>query len=307
MLIDKTHRPWFFFTLAALGVSGTAYVIYRALSVQGPGGGTVMGLIFAGIGSAMMLFAALLGLRKKVMLWKVGRTTSWMRGHIWLGFLSFPMILFHSAFSFGTGALTRVLMALFVVVFVSGIFGVLLQHFMPRMMTARVPMETIYDQLDRVRLQLVDEADRLVAEMKSALLGELSLATGKQRGRAASAGANDGSSYADALGANERAAGAISDIHEKNVRPFLLQTSRPMPAFADPRQSSAMFAQLRLLVPRTHWPQLQDMENICEEKRQLDRQRGMHKILHGWLLFHIPTSYALILLGVVHAVYALRY
>ena len=37
------------------------------------------------------------------------------------------------------------------------------------MMTARVPMETIYDQLDRVRLQLVDEADRLVHELKSAL------------------------------------------------------------------------------------------------------------------------------------------
>jgi hypothetical protein len=80
-----------------------------------------------------------------------------------------------------------------------------------------------------------------------------------------------------------------------------------MPAFADPAFSSAMFAQLRVLVPREQWPQLQDLENICEEKRQLDRQRRMHWVLHGWLLFHIPTSYALILLGAVHAVYALRY
>jgi hypothetical protein len=29
--------------------------------------------------------------------------------------------------------------------------------------------------------------------------------------------------------------------------------------------------------------------------------------LHGWLLFHIPASYALILLGAVHAFMALRY
>lgn len=307
MLIDQTHRRWFFFALAALAVSGAAYAIYSIFSVQGPGGGTVMGLIFAGIGSTFMVFAALLGARKKLMLWRVGRASSWMRGHIWLGFLSFPIILFHSAFSFGAGTLTRVLMVLFVVVFVSGIFGAILQHYMPRMITARVPMETIYEQIDRIRLQLVDDADRLVADMQSALLGELSLAGEKHRSAAASAGSSDDSSYGAALGANERAATALIDLHQTKVRPFLLQTSGPMPPFADPVQSSAMFAQLRVLVPREHWPNLQDIESICEEKRQLDRQRSMHKVLHGWLLFHIPTSYALILLGAVHAVYALRY
>jgi hypothetical protein len=33
----------------------------------------------------------------------------------------------------------------------------------------------------------------------------------------------------------------------------------------------------------------------------------MHKLLHGWLLVHIPASYALLLLGAIHAVVALRY
>ena len=33
----------------------------------------------------------------------------------------------------------------------------------------------------------------------------------------------------------------------------------------------------------------------------------MHRLLHGWLLVHIPLSYALILLGAIHAVMALRY
>jgi hypothetical protein len=49
------------------------------------------------------------------------------------------------------------------------------------------------------------------------------------------------------------------------------------------------------------------LESICGEKRELERQRYMHKWLHGWLLFHVPASYALILLGVVHAFVALRY
>ena len=50
-----------------------------------------------------------------------------------------------------------------------------------------------------------------------------------------------------------------------------------------------------------------DLENICEEKRQLDQQSRLHKVLHGWLLVHIPLSYALLVLGAVHAVMALKF
>jgi hypothetical protein len=56
-----------------------------------------------------------------------------------------------------------------------------------------------------------------------------------------------------------------------------------------------------------HHPILDDLENICEEERQLTLQSQLHVWLHGWLLLHIPLSLALILLGAVHAVMALRY
>jgi hypothetical protein len=36
-------------------------------------------------------------------------------------------------------------------------------------------------------------------------------------------------------------------------------------------------------------------------------QERLHHWLHGWLLVHIPLSLALIGLGFVHAVVALRY
>jgi hypothetical protein len=39
----------------------------------------------------------------------------------------------------------------------------------------------------------------------------------------------------------------------------------------------------------------------------LSLQGRLHLWLHGWLLLHIPLSLALILLGAVHAVMALRY
>jgi len=68
-----------------------------------------------------------------------------------------------------------------------------------------------------------------------------------------------------------------------------------------------MFQQLRLLLPPNLHSTADDLENICEEKREIDQQARYHRILHGWLLVHIPFSYALLLLGAVHAVMALRY
>ena len=52
---------------------------------------------------------------------------------------------------------------------------------------------------------------------------------------------------------------------------------------------------------------IDDVKNICEEKRDLDRQSRLHRILHGWLFAHVPLSFALIILSVVHAVMALRF
>ena len=307
MLIDRSHRPWFIFSLAALAVAGIGYAIYSSMSVRGPNGGSAVGLIYGSVGYALMLFAGLLGLRKKFPIMRVGRTTTWMRGHLWLGLLSFPLILFHAAFSLGAGALTRALMVLFIIVVVSGLLGAVLQHFIPRLMTERVQLETIYEQIDSVRVQLLEEAEKIVADLSSALEGDLSSIGEKQRAVAASAGTRGGLTVASGLGASDRTNDIVREFFRAEVRPFLLQTSsRPGP-LADKDQASGMFGQLRVQTPRNLWPKLEDLENLCDEKRGLDRQRRMHHFLHGWLLVHIPISYALLALGAIHAVFALRY
>ena len=68
-----------------------------------------------------------------------------------------------------------------------------------------------------------------------------------------------------------------------------------------------MFTGLRTLLPAAAHDTLMDLEDICEEARQLLLQERLHRWLHGWLLVHIPLSLAMILLGAVHAVMALRY
>lgn len=287
-------------------MAAAVYVPYSLRSPQGPRGGTALGLTYGTVGFAFMLFAGLLGLRKKFPVWRVGRAQTWMRAHLWLGFASFPLILLHGGFHFG-GSLTKALMWLFIFVFASGLLGAVLQHFVPRLHTAQLPLETIYEQIDRVRNQLAEEATRLVDESCAALEGEVSGASEHQRAMAASAGTNWDVTVATGLQADEQSSTELRRFLLAEVHPFLGKTGTRKTKLSNPSMAAAMFRQLRLLFPPALHSSIDDLENICDEKRQLDKQSRLHKLLHGWLLVHIPLSYALLLLGAWHAVMAVRF
>jgi hypothetical protein len=295
--IDHTHRGWLIASVAILGVSILLYGVYRvptsgASSSGSFMGGTPVGLVFGSVGFAFMIFAALLGARKTVPVWRVGRAQTWMRGHLWLGLLSLPIIVLHSGFRYGHG-LTAVLMTLLIVVVVSGLFGAVLQHYMPRIMTREVPMETIYEEIGHVRAQLLEEAQELLKQ-----------ATG-ETAKAAAAGSADSASAAVAVVTDQTA--PLRTFFEQELKPFLETPGARGHALADQAQSRSAFAQLRTLVPPALHTTIEDFESICEEERQLTLQARLHVWLHGWLLLHVPLSLALILLGAVHAVMALRY
>src|SRR5580704_13587409 len=146
MRMDATQRGWAFGSLLILIVSGVVYAPYAMTAPTGPRGGSPIGLAFGILGFAFMLFAALLGARKRVPTWRLGRAQTWMRGHLWLGFLSLPLILFHCGFRW-RGPLASVLMILLFITVGSGIAGAAIQHFMPEFMTRAVPMETIYEEI----------------------------------------------------------------------------------------------------------------------------------------------------------------
>ena len=300
MRIDRTHRSWLAGSAVALGVATAVYIPY-SLRTPGPSGASAIGLIYGSIGFGFMFFAGLLGLRKKFPVWRIGRAQTWMRAHLWLGFLSYPLILLHGGFHFG-GPLTRVMMWIFTVVFVSGIVGALIQHFVPRVHTAQLPMETIYEQIDHVRDQL-----SMVESACDSLDGELSRASAGQLAAAASAGTDWDVTVADGLGFDEQASRHLRAFLLDETIPYLEKAGGRGTGLSEPLRAKARFQQLRVLLPVALHTTVADLETICEEKRQLDRQRSYHLLLHGWLLFHIPLSYAVLLLGAVHAVVALKY
>src|ERR1700722_20044376 len=164
MRLDRTHHPWLVATVALAIASTVVYIFYAVETPSGPRGGSALGLTFGIAGYAMMLYAGLLGARKRVPTWRIGRAQTWMRGHLWIGLLSLLFILFHTGFAF-RGPLTLVLMLLFFMVIASGILGAAIQHYVPSLMTSRVPLETIYEEIPHVRAQLREEADQLAASI----------------------------------------------------------------------------------------------------------------------------------------------
>ena len=130
-------------------------------------GGTPLGLWFGSISLGIFVFAALLSLRKKIPLWRVGTVQRWLRAHIWLTILTIPLVILHSGFRFG-GGMTTFLMLLYGIVMVSGFYGLFLQHIMPRLMKERLPAETVFEQIPHIRSQLAVAAEKMRDSFKPA-------------------------------------------------------------------------------------------------------------------------------------------
>ena len=314
MRIDKTQRGWTIASLAILAVFAAVYGAYAVQAPEGPRGDSALGMGFGVIGFGFMIFAALLGARKRVPVWRIGRARGWMRGHLWLGLLSLPVILFHGGFHFG-GTLTSVLMWLLIITVVSGLFGAALQHYLPRVMTAEVKLETIYDEIGNVRKLLREEADRGV----EAICGSLGLdnyakenvqrAGGFSAARtlAATSSGTAVAAAAETVVLSEEECAPLRTFYVDEMRPYLEEPKHRGARLSNADKARGVFSGLRTLMPPSAQATLQDLEDICDEARQLVRQEQLHRLLHGWLLVHIPLSLAVILLGAVHAVMALRY
>lgn len=358
MLIDRTHTRWIVASALMLLVATGFYVWYATQALNGPRGGSWEGLTYGIIGSFFILIAGGIGLRRKVRTWRIGKAQTWLRAHIWLGLLSFPMILFHAGFDFGPRwGLTWIMMWMFVVIIVSGVVGLTLQHTLPKLLTNRVPRETVYEEIDHIVTELGWEADALVSDTCGLLPDEAydqaELARLRREAEedleheklAAEAKknkqkpppppdrpvknpaqmpdwmANKGIpadvwlKSKDLLPAKKakrvkdsvptEGSGPLRDFYLNEVVGFLKGPAEG--SLASEMKSTALFNRIRTLIPPALHERLWDLESIVRERRQLAFQKRVHKWLHGWLLIHGPVSWAMILLSVIHAVFALYY
>jgi hypothetical protein len=299
MRIDRGHLRWFLFSTGFLVVASVAYALYARGAPGGPTGGSAMGLAFGIAASVFMLFAALLGVRKRRPHYRVGRASFWLKGHLWLGVLSFPLVFFHAGFEFG-GPLASVLMWIFILVFLTGTFGLALQQILPRFMTQNLPQEVVYEQIDHVRRELLEEAERLATGGAPRSLGVgRAKADGAIRGRVVESRV--------ALAGDEQARAPLVRFVDKHLKFYFQPRAVAESPLGDPAGRRALFDELRSDVEPQWHGVVADLEAYCEQRAQLEVQRRLHTWLHAWLLIHVPLSWTMIFLTAVHAVMSLYY
>ena len=357
MKINKAaHIPWLLFVLAA---SAAATVLYlgqfhperippnlRFFGDAPPDhdtiGGTQLGLSLGAISFAIFIFAALLGMRKKLPTWRMGHVQTWLRAHIWLTLLTIPLILLHSGFQLG-GPMTTLLMALYAVVMVSGIYGLILQNRMPSLMKEQLPAEIVFEQIPLIRAQLCADAERLLKTYTSEATASDVSARSTPTVLAAAALPNVASHAVEKTPtAEEKPIGGqthqgtplhpetiapaevpaaevagptgdpvsealLADFLRKQVLPYLRARRGEKYRLGHPRESVRTFRFLSPRVAAPYRPRVVEMQGWCDERRLLDAQTRMQHWLHGWLLLHVPLSFLLILLTAWHAYVTLFY
>jgi hypothetical protein len=306
LLIDRSHRGWALASLALTVAATVSYVLYVRARPYGASGGSWIGLAYGVVGTGCMIAAALLAARKKVRTWRLGAAQTWMRAHIWLALLAVPFILFHAGFRLG-GPLTTWLMVLFAIVTVSGIFGVVVQQLLPSRMAVQVPRETTLGQIEHVREGLAADAYEVVASV----VGEIAEATEErahiaeeERVQAARPGYWKKLSRERPAEAPGPEADRLRGIYLGEVRPYLNALAAGGSASRDALPDLRAH---EVDAPEEWRDLLARLADVCEEARQLEVQRRLHRVLHDWLFLHAPLSFALLVLAAFHVYFALSY
>lgn len=327
MIINRQHLGWAVFTALATVAATLLYIgefhpeklpfklsmpasLHRDVRDTGRSvGGTPLGLIYGSTAAAIFVFAALLGLRRKRPTLKVGRLQTWLKGHIWLTLLTIPLVLLHCGFSSGS-PMTKWFLAVYAIVMVSGFYGLALQHFLPRLMKEKVPLETIYEQIPHILNQFREAAQELRKSLDAAPAAAAPAVVSAPPSPAPAAGsmaalAEPTTVVVVAETPPDSSTQVLKEFLDEAVLPYLQSRRGDDLLLGSQRVSDDQFRLLKISVGVEWQAKMEQLQAWCDERRQLDLQTKLQHWLHGWLLVHIPFSVLLLIFTVWHAVAAL--
>jgi hypothetical protein len=285
VLVDRSHSRWLVVAASLTLVSTGLCVLYARTSPNGPSGGTWQGMLFGVAASACMVYAGMFSGRKAVPGWRVGTAQTWLRGHLWIGLLSVPLILCHCGLRWG-GLLEQCLLLVFALVIASGVFGLVMQQSLPNSLTQAVPAQAIAAQVDVACQRLRGAVERTVQKV----CGPTFLAALESP---------PPGDYSPEL--------EFAKFYWDHVADYLAPGDVRGSMLFNAAIAETQWARLRDALPESFWPALDSVQDACRERRQLHSQSRIQHWLHGWLLLHIPLSVALLILGLLHAVTAVYY
>jgi hypothetical protein len=200
----------------------------------------------------------------------------WRKIHIFFGYLLIAAFISHSDFSLPDTGFEWALWAAFVIVTLSGIVGTYLAWSLKseRGLDERVG----YDRIPTRRAELARHVEAIVAETDPA--GEQLALPGLPH-----------DAWIMDLYTNH-----LEDFFQghRNFTAHLVGSQRPLKRLTDEIDKLALY------VDQQRQEKLTAIKDLVVEKDQLDFARVYHRLTKGWLFVHVPVTYGLIVLTVLH-------
>jgi hypothetical protein len=271
------------------------------------------------LGGLIVLFEMALYPRKLLRRWRppiaiLWSPKWWVRAHVVLGLVCYPVIMVHAGYGFG-GPLTSVTLVLFLATIASGIWGLIVQQWLPTKILEEVPDETVASQTDAAARYYLGrrlgrnaagkhdhtgEVYRLVEALVQPPPEPDDLIT--PIGVGGGVAAPQTGPLLVGLPAQD-----LVEFRDRTLIPYLEDGRRSGSPLASRTESERWFARLRNVVPPDARPVIDRLEELADLRRRWDYQGRLNGWLHNWIPVHLLLSAAMAGLMLVHAVRALKY
>jgi hypothetical protein len=263
-------EKWFWTCVGATALALVVFAVNAIVSDVDPA--NAWGVSYGTAAAVLMLVVAAWGIRRRTMrIRSTGKAQTWVQMHVYGGWLFLLLTLMHDGFRAPRGSLTAWLLFAAVWVSVSGILGVVLQKWVPRMLTSGTSIEVLYERVPELVEAVRVKAEELVA------------------------GAPD----------------AIQDFYARNVARALLAPQSRWMYYIDVTGGLAsrmkQFEYLRRVLQPVDQQTLDQLEKYYRTKLELDAHYTLQKSLRWWLYTHVPASLLLIVLAGIHIVSVIVY
>ncbi len=219
---------------------------------------------------SLMLVLAAYNLRKKMPFLPLGTSAAWLQLHIYVGLLTIVLFVAHVGYAVPNGRLEQLLALLYVLVAGSGVVGLFFTRFLPPRLNRRGE-NVMYDRIPVVRRRIHAEAERLVFDS-----------------------VKDGNVT------------TISDFYRQHLVHFM-EAPRNFWSHlvGSTRPRHALLTQMNDLTRYLDQSDRSDLEQLAalvRTKDDLDYRHMGLSVLRWWLFVHIPLTYGLLVVALVHLV-----
>ncbi|MCC9603026.1 hypothetical protein LOC67_20960 [Stieleria sp. JC731] len=219
--------------------------------------------VFAGL---VMLI--LLGVRRRIPFWPLGKASTWTQFHIYTGFFTSAVYLLHVPSIIGDGLLESFLSLLFVMVSASGFYGLYISRTLPKRLTA-VGHEHRFDRIPWTRKELATAAESMLKKIAEPSAKDV-LETFYQKTLGPFFSASPSFAYV-LVPTGTRRRRLLGDLN--HLHRYLEQ---------DGRSIAGQFA------------------SLVRQRDDLDYQYALQLRLRVWIVFHAIMSLLLLLISIVH-------